>query len=99
MQNFADKPVFYTKNSCNFKGFLAEVVKLAIQNYLLPETVVVVFASLSPTTVPSVTKLDACEDLTTCTASGTPLITQGWFVKGGLGGGQEHKAGQDTQQQ
>ena len=65
----------------------------------IPEAVVIVFSSLSPTTVPSVTKLDACKDLTPCTASGTPLTTRDCFIKGGLGGGQEHKADQDTQQQ
>lgn len=65
----------------------------------IPEAVVIVFSSLSPTAELSVTKLDACKDLTAWTARRTPLTTRDWFIKEGLGGGQEHKAGQDTQQQ
>lgn len=67
--------------------------------YLLSEAVVVVFSSLSPTAELSITKLDACKDLAASIASRTPLTAQDRFIKGGLGGGQKHKAGQDTQQQ
>lgn len=87
--------------SCGFS--LSVIINVNIWKLKLsagiPEAVVVVFSSLSPTAVPSVTKLDACKDLTACAASGTPLITRDWLIKGGLGGDQEHKAGQDTQQQ
>ena len=90
-------------HSTQFNGFLFKDLPNDRYKYLLsagiPEAVVVVFSSLSSTAELSITKFHACKDLAASTASRTPLTAQDRLIKGGLGGGQEHKAGQDTQQQ
>lgn len=100
IQNYVNQPALYIICLDIFSEDFATEKDTSYLLSGIPEAVVVVFSRLPSATCFSTTKLDACEKLaTSCTARRTPLIAHDCIIKGGLGGGQEHKAGQDTQQQ